>query len=124
MGLCRCEANSSQIKVAMRHKSGNGNPSPTAGRVQFRSQPAPLVGEDAVVGVLGGIFRYADAEGWADLHALENEVHAVGVLAYHSAEPGENVVLFAHALLGPADRDPMVAGEGFHPSLVSVGPLT
>src|SRR6202007_1740921 len=87
-------------------------------------EAAPLVGEEGVCGVLGGICRCGDAEGWADLHALENEVYAVDVLASHSAEPGENVVLFAHALLGPADRDPMVASEGFHPSLVTVGPLT
>src|SRR5215470_8839023 len=87
-------------------------------------EPTPLVGEDAVVGILGGIFRHGDAEGWADLHALENEVHAVGVLLEHSAEPGQDIVFFAHALLGPADRGSMVAGEGFHPALVTTGPLT
>src|SRR5215469_5244829 len=32
---------------------------------------APLVGEDTVVGVLGGIFRHGDAEGRSDLHAFE-----------------------------------------------------
>ena len=87
-------------------------------------EPTPLVGEDAVVGVLGGIFRHGDAEARADLHALENEVHAVGVLLEHSAEPGQDIVFFAHALLGPADRGSMVAGEGFHPALVTSGPLT
>src|SRR5215472_3579544 len=85
---------------------------------------APLVGEHTVVGVLGGIFRHGDAEGRADLHALENEVHAVGILLYHSAPPGQNKVLLAHPLFGPTDRSSMIAGEGFHPALVSVGSLT
>ena len=44
-------------------------------------EATPLVGEDAIVGVLGGKFRHGDAEGRTDLHALEDEVHAVGVLA-------------------------------------------
>ena len=66
-------------------------------------KPAPLVGEDTVVGVLGGIFRHSDAEGRADLHALENEVHAVGVLLDHSAEPGQDIVLFADPLLSCSD---------------------
>src|SRR6516162_497305 len=87
-------------------------------------EAAPLVGKDAIVGVRGGIFRHGDAEGRADLHALENEVHAVGVLLDHSAEPGQDIVLFAHTLLRPADRGSMVAGEGFHPALVTTGPLT
>src|SRR6185295_3894603 len=32
-------------------------------------------------------------------------------------------VRLAHPLLGPFDRQPMIAGEGFHPGLVVGGPL-
>ena len=87
-------------------------------------EATPVVGKDAIVGVLGGIFRHGDAEGRADFHALENEVHAVGVLLDHSAEPGQDIVLFADPLLSPTDRGSMVASEGFHPALVTTGPLT
>src|SRR5438094_6727958 len=33
------------------------------------------------------------------------------------------MVLLAHPLLGPFDRQPVIAGEGFHPGLVVGGPL-
>src|SRR5262249_61579714 len=36
-------------------------------------EATPVVGKDAVIRVLGGIFWHGDAEGRADLHALENE---------------------------------------------------
>ena len=35
--------------------------------------------------------------------------------------PGQDMVFLAHALLGPFDRQPMIAGEGFHPGLVVGG---
>src|SRR5262249_42541222 len=73
-------------------------------------EATPVVGEDAMVGVFGGILRHGNAEGGAALHALENEVHAVSVHLDHSAEPGQDIVLFAHTLLRPADRGSMVAG--------------
>src|ERR1700752_1543849 len=86
-------------------------------------EAAPLVGEDAVVGVLGGIFLYGDAEGWVDLHALENEVYAVSVLSHHSALPAAHEILLANALLGPFNGDATIAGEGLNPILVAVGAL-
>src|SRR4029077_10732301 len=46
---------------------------------------AALGGGDAVMRVLGGIFRHADAEARPLLHALEDEIDAVGVLVRHSA---------------------------------------
>src|ERR1700756_2563642 len=55
------------------------------------------------------------------LHALEDEVDAVGVVPDHAALPGQDMVFLAHALLGPFDRQPMIAGEGFHPGLVVGG---
>src|ERR1700750_3355943 len=43
-------------------------------------EAATLACKDAVVRVLGGIFRHADAKSWPLLHALEDEIDAVGVL--------------------------------------------
>ena len=86
-------------------------------------EAAALVGKDAVVRVLGGIFRHADAEGRPLLHAFENEVDAVSVVLRHSTLPGKDMVFLAHALLGPNDRSMMIAGEGFHPALVVGGAL-
>ena len=48
-------------------------------------EAAALVGEDAVMRVLGGILRHADPEARPLLHALEDEIDAVGVLVRHSA---------------------------------------
>ena len=48
-------------------------------------EAAALARQDAVVGVLGGIFRHADAKGRPLLHALEDEIDAVGVLVRHAA---------------------------------------
>ena len=84
-------------------------------------EAAALVGEDAVVRVLGGVFRHGDAEGRPLLHALEDEVDAVGVVLRHAAQPRQDMVLLAHALLGPLDRKPMIAGEGLDPVLVVGG---
>src|ERR1700760_4493359 len=86
-------------------------------------ETAALVGEDPVIWILGGVFRHGDAKGGSLLHALEDEVDAVGALPCHAALPGHDMVFLAHALLGPFDRQPMVAGEGFHPGLVVGGAL-
>src|SRR5258705_1942439 len=81
-------------------------------------EAAALAGENPVIWILGGIFGGADAKARPLLHALEDEVHAVGVVPGHAALPGQDMVFLAHALLGPFDRQPMIAGEGFHPVLV------
>ena len=86
-------------------------------------EAAALRGEDAVMRVLGGIFRYADPEGRPLLHALEDIVDAVGAFPCDASLPRHDMVLLAHPLLGPFDRQPMIAGEGFHPGLVVGGPL-
>ena len=56
-------------------------------------------------------------------HALEDEVDAVGVVPRHAPLPGQDMVFLAHALLGPFDRQPMIAGKGGHPDLVVGGAL-
>ena len=86
-------------------------------------EAAALGGEDSVMRVLGGIFRYADPEGRPLLHALEDIVDAVGAFPCHAPLPRHDMVLLAHPLLGPFDRQAMIAGEGFHPGLVVGGPL-
>src|SRR6516225_5554773 len=85
------------------------------------SEAAALVSEDAVVRVLRGIFRHGDTEGRSLLHAFEDEVNAVAVASGHAAQPGQNMVFLAHALLGPCDRKAMIAGESLDPVLVISG---
>src|SRR3954451_12259679 len=41
-------------------------------------ETAALVGEDPVIWIRGGVFRHGDAKGGSLLHALEDEVDAVG----------------------------------------------
>src|ERR1700738_1321091 len=84
-------------------------------------EAASLAGEDAVIWILGGVFGDADAKARPLFHALEDEVDAVGVVPGHAALPGQDMVFLAHAFLGPFDRQPMIAGEGFHPVLVVGG---
>ena len=46
------------------------------------------------------------------------KVGAVGVALLHAAQPGPHVVLLACPLVGPFDRDRVIARVGFHPILV------
>ena len=78
---------------------------------------------NAVVRVLGRVFRQADAEGRPLLHALEDEVGAIGIALLHAAQPRQHAVLLAHPLLGPLDWDRMIARIGFDPALIVVRPL-
>ncbi len=57
------------------------------------------------------------------LHALEDEVGAVGIALLHAVQPRPHVVLLAYPLLGPFDRDRVIARVGFHPILVIGRPL-
>src|SRR5437764_15421098 len=43
-------------------------------------EAAPLMRQDTVVGVLGGILGHGDAEGPAQFHALEDEVDTESIL--------------------------------------------
>src|SRR6266478_5314976 len=86
-------------------------------------EAAALASEDPVVWILGGVFGDADAKARSLLHALEDEVHAAGVVPAHAALPGQDMVFLAHAFLGPLNRQPMIAGEGFHPGPVVGGAL-
>src|SRR5262245_6766746 len=81
-------------------------------------EAATLACKDAVVRVLGGIFRHADAKSWPLLHALEDEIDAVGVLVRYSVQPRQDIVFLANTLLSPLDRSVMIAGIGFHPVLI------
>ena len=85
-------------------------------------EAASLVRQDAMVGIFRREFGHADAEGAALLHALEDEVDAVGALL-HTAQRGQNVVLFAGSFFGPLHRDLVVAGIRLDPVPVVVGAL-
>src|SRR5580693_3649020 len=50
-------------------------------------------------------------------------VSILGAFPCHASLPRHDMVLLAHPLLGPFDRQPMIAGKGFHPGLVVGGPL-
>src|SRR5262244_2779743 len=84
---------------------------------------AALVRQDPVIWVFGRVFRHGDAKRGALLHALEDEIDAVGALPGHAALPGDHMVFLAHPLFGPLDGEPMIVGEGFHPGLVVDGAL-
>src|SRR5271165_1114751 len=77
-----------------------------------------LTRQDAIIGVLGGVFWYGDAKGRPLLHALEDVIDTVVLRPRHAALPRLDMVFLAHALFGPFDRDAMIACEGFHPVLV------
>src|ERR1700674_2717379 len=82
-----------------------------------------LRGNEAVVRVRCGELRRADAEAGPQLHALQDEVHAEPLLALHPVQRRPDIVLFPDALLGPFDRDVLVARERIDPAVVLVGPL-
>ena len=81
------------------------------------------MGQDPVVGILGRIFRHADAEGGPLFHALENEIDSVGASLPHPAQPRQDVILFADTFLGPLDGDVVIPGKSFHPALIVIGTL-
>ena len=82
-----------------------------------------LLGDDAVIRIGGGILRDCHAEVGADLHALQDEVHAEALLPLHLPQARPYVVFLADALFGPFDRNLMIAGEGLDPLLVCGGAL-
>lgn len=84
---------------------------------------ATLMRQDAMVGIFRGQLGDADAERGPLLHALENEIHAVGLVLHYPAQIGQHVVLFTHALLGPFDGKLVIAGIRFHPVPVHLGAL-
>src|SRR4030095_5444180 len=86
-------------------------------------EAAPLVRQDPVVGILGGIFRHADPKRPALFHALEDEVDSVGIILHEMTYRLQAVMFFANAVLSPFDRDLVVAGVGLYPTLVIVGAL-
>ena len=86
-------------------------------------EAAALMRQDPVVGVFGRILRHADPEGWPLFHALENEIDAIGALLAHSAQPGQDLILFADTFLAPLDGNVVVPGKSFHPVLIVIGAL-
>src|SRR5215470_19585802 len=52
---------------------------------------------------------------------LNAGARAIAVAPGHAAQPGQNMVFLAHALLGPFNRKAVIAGEGLDPVLVIDG---
>src|SRR5215475_12097344 len=67
-------------------------------------EAAALVRQDPVIWIFGRVFRHGDAKGRALLHALEDEIDAVGAALRHAALPGQDMIFLAHALFGPLAR--------------------
>src|SRR5437016_5636890 len=67
-------------------------------------------------------------ESGARFHGFENEVDAEALPTFHGAKIRSDVIFLAeafllHVFIGPAEGNPVVAREGFHPMLVVFGSL-
>jgi hypothetical protein len=78
-------------------------------------ESATLGSENAVTGIVGGIFGLGGTKRRSLFHASIDEVDAVSVLALHAPEPWQDVVFFADSFFRPFDLDAMIFGEGFNP---------
>ena len=103
------------------HADGDGSQNLVADVEVVMRKAAPLVREDAMVGILGGVLGHGDAERPSLFHALEHEVDTVSIPLLQAAQSGQDVIFFAYSLAGPFDGDMMVASVSFHPSPVIVG---
>ncbi len=74
-------------------------------------ETAALLGQDAVVGIIGGELGLGAAEAGSLLHGLEDEVDAVLARPLHAAQPGAHVLFLANSLLRPFHRRFVIAGE-------------
>jgi hypothetical protein len=84
---------------------------------------AALLRDEAVVGVLDVVPRNCGPEGWSHFHALQNEVNAEAILTLYPLQVRADVILLAHAFLRPLHRNPLLTGEGIHPTAVITGAL-
>ncbi len=84
---------------------------------------AALSSNDSVVRIIHRIAWHGGAEGWPHLHALQNEIDAEAIVALHAPQMRADVILLPHALFCPLDRNPLVTGEGIHPTVVLAGAL-
>src|SRR5580700_522026 len=71
-------------------------------------EPAALMSQDTVVGILRGKLGDRNAKRTALFHALENEIDAIGVPLLQTAESGQDVILLAQTFFRPFDGDTMV----------------
>src|SRR5216683_4170568 len=96
------------------------SPSPDASEHRAgtcEGEAAALFGQNAIVGIGGGVLGDTGAESVALLHALENEIHTVLVLPFHVAQLGSQIIFFAHSFLGPLDGDLVIASGNCLPAL-------
>ena len=84
---------------------------------------APLVRQDAMVGILGGELGRGTVKGWPWLHAVEDRIDTILARPLHTAQPGPHVIFFTDTLLCPFHRGVVIAGERLDPSLIPAGPF-
>src|SRR6266478_9002416 len=82
-----------------------------------------LFAQDAVVRIGRGVLRHRRAKAGANLHAFKDAVDPVAIEPLHPPQPGTHIVLLAHSLLSPLDREMVIASEGLDPVVVLNGPL-
>src|SRR6202158_2378580 len=83
-------------------------------------EATPLLCQNTVIRVLGGILRHGHTEGAALFHAFEDEVDAESVGLLHLVQRRQDAIVFADSLFGPLDGNVVVAGVSFNPILVVV----
>ena len=86
-------------------------------------EATPLFAENTVIGIRGRIFRDCTTESLTLFHTLEYKVYPVPVVSLHLVEQRQCVIFFSHPFFCPLKRNGMVAGIGFYPSLIFLGPL-
>src|SRR3989442_14887164 len=97
-------------------RTSHGASEHRAGR--WEGEAGALFGQNAIVGIGGGVLGDTRAESGALLHALENEIHTELVLPFHVAQLGSQIIFFAHSFLGPLDGDLVIAGVSLDPGLI------
>src|SRR5712691_7847322 len=82
-----------------------------------------LAAQDAVVRIGRGVLRHRRAKAGADLHAFKDEVDPGAIEPLRPPQPRTHIVLLAHSLLGPLNREMVISGESLDPMVVLDGPL-
>src|ERR1700730_669288 len=77
--------------------------------------------QDAVVRISRGVLRHRRAKAGADLHAFKDEVDPVAIEPLRPPQPRTHIVLLAHSLLGPLNREMVISGESLDPMVVLDG---
>ena len=80
-------------------------------------EAAPLVRQDAMVGILRRKFGHGDADDSALLHALEDEIDAIGIFLLHATQRGQNGRISFDRFMPTNISGPIITAR-FRPTLV------